>query len=60
MQNSLERLLDILHAGREEIKYKWMSARITRLWPQWLQGKKGLQERVKLDSYGKMKVLASY
>lgn len=57
MQNSLERLLDILHAGREEIKYKWMSARITRLWPQWLQGKKGLQERVKLDSYGKMKIL---
>ena len=52
----LQSLLDVLQVGGEKKKFEWMSSRITRLWPTWLEAQKNLNKKVDLQSYEKKKV----
>lgn len=56
-QTRLQHLLTILQVGKERTKYDWMSGRITRLWPDWLQALDNLKKKVDLASYSKKKIL---
>ena len=55
-QVELSRLLDIVKSGHEKVKVEWMLGRITRLWPEWLNGLKKLSARQKLNDYPRKKV----
>ncbi|XP_066929864.1 alpha-1,6-mannosylglycoprotein 6-beta-N-acetylglucosaminyltransferase A-like [Clytia hemisphaerica] len=53
----LKSLLDILQVGGEKKKFDWMSSRITRLWPTWVEAQTNLNKKVDLQSYEKKKIL---